>query len=116
MRDHVEGDALKGRVTRAILACDADLFLQALLSDVPHLYLFDPFAPCYGSTTIFSVDRWRRNLADDNSSSTGRRMAFDFVLFALMSGSDYAPAHDMLICALSMGNLRLVEYLIEKGP
>ena len=92
LRDHVEGDALKGRVTRAILACDADLFLQALLSDVPHLYLFDPFAPCYGSTTIFSVDRWRRNLADDNSSSTGRRLAFDFVLFALMSGSDYAPA------------------------
>ena len=42
--------------------------------------------------------------------------SFDFLFFALMSGRDYAPAHDMLICALSMGNLRLVEYLIEKGP
>lgn len=92
LHDHVEGDALKGRVTRAILACDADLFLQALLSDVPHLYLFDPFAPYNSPSVIFSVDRWRRTLAADNSSVTGRRMAFDFVLFALMSGSDYAPA------------------------
>lgn len=92
LNDHVERDALKGRVTRAILACDADLFLQALLSDVPHLYLFDPFAPYNSPNVIFSVDRWRRTLAADNSNATGRRMAFDFVLFALMSGSDYAPA------------------------
>lgn len=92
LHDHVEEDALKGRVTRAVLACDADLFLQALLSDVPHLYLFDPFAPYNSPTAIFSVDRWRRTLAADNSQTSGRRMAFDFVLFALMSGSDYAPA------------------------
>lgn len=91
--DHVNGDALKGRVTRAILACDADLFLQALLSDVPHLYLVDPFAPFQSPTTVFSVDRWRRALAAESSGDDcGRRVAFDFVLFALMSGSDYAPA------------------------
>lgn len=93
LHDHVHGDALKGRVTRAILACDADLFLQALLSDVPHLYLVDPFAPFQSPTTVFSVDRWRRALAAESSNdSCGRRVAFDFVLFALMSGSDYAPA------------------------
>lgn len=92
LHDHVDGDPFKGRVTRAILACDADLFLQALLSDVPHLYLFDPFAPYNSPTTIFSVDRWRRALAAESTGSCGRKVAFDFVLFALMSGSDYAPA------------------------
>lgn len=92
LHDHVDGDAFKGRVTRAILACDADLFLQALLSDVPHLYLFDPFAPYNSQTTIFSVDRWRRELSAESAGACNRRIAFDFVLFALMSGSDYAPA------------------------
>ena len=92
LHDHVDGDAYKGRVTRAILACDADLFLQALLSDVPNLYLFDPFAPYNSQTTIFSVDRWRRALSAESTGSCSRRIAFDFVLFALMSGSDYAPA------------------------
>jgi hypothetical protein len=92
LHDHVDGDAFKGRVTRAILACDADLFLQALLSDVPHLYLFDPFAAYNSQTTIFSVDRWRRALSAESTGSCSRRIAFDFVLFALMSGSDYAPA------------------------
>lgn len=93
LHDHVEGDAMKGRVTRAILACDADLFLQALLSDVPHLYLIDPFAPFQSPTAIFSVDRWRRALsAESGNVDQHRQVAFDFVLFALMSGSDYAPA------------------------
>ena len=95
LHDHVDQDALRGRVTRAILACDADLFLQALLSDVPHLYLFDPFAPYNSQTSIFSVDRWRRTLANEVNcfdDDAGRKIAFDFVLIALMSGSDYAPA------------------------
>lgn len=96
LHDHVDQDALRGRVTRAILACDADLFLQALLSDVPHLYLLDPFAPYNSQNSIFSVDRWRRSLVEGidgfGDETAGRRVAFDFVLFALMSGSDYAPA------------------------
>lgn len=95
LHDHVENDALRGRVTRAILACDADLFLQALLSDVPHLYLFDPFAPYNSPNSIFSVDRWRRCLADQVQyigEENSRKICFDFVLIALMSGSDYAPA------------------------
>lgn len=97
INDHINEDALKGRVTRAILALDADLFLQALLSEVPHLYLLDPFAPYQSPTTVFSVDRWRRALSEESlgigaGGLESRLVAFDFVLFALMSGSDYLQA------------------------
>lgn len=92
VRDHVDCDAHRGRVTRAILASDADLFLQVLLSDVPHVYVIDPFASGQAAYACFSVDRWKRTLAANRDEMTTRRMALDLALFALMSGSDYAPA------------------------
>lgn len=88
--DHIDSDALKGRVTRAVLGLDADMFLQALLCEVPHMYLIDPFAGTGNAHACFSVDRWRRALAASHSGND-RRIALDFSFIVLMSGSDYVP-------------------------
>ncbi len=90
--DHIDSDAMKGRVTRAVLGLDADMFLQALLCEVPHVYLIDPFAGAGSSNACFSVDRWRRALAASHSKGNDRRLALDFSLIVLMSGSDYVPS------------------------
>lgn len=100
LKDHINCDPMNGRVTRAILGLDADMFLQALLSEVPHLYLVDPFAQPGSETACFSVDRWRRALAacHGGDEEAARRVALDFSLIVLMNGSDYVP------------NLRYVNY------
>ena len=96
INDHLQNDFMRQLPpSRIVLASDADSLLQAILCDIPNVFILDPFVNNNGAGySCFAVDKMRQCLAKStvNDPLRVRLQCLDLALFALFSGSDYAPS------------------------